>query len=421
MSRTRRNFSAKFKSELVIELLKGEKDLNTIATENNIQPNLLRNWKKEFLDKASVVFDDTREDNLKRKTRFRAQRKKLNMRKKLASSPCRWIGLKKKSEETLGPTTRVNLVQNLLKTKELPVKTGATLLDINRTSVYYKGMPISQEELDCKSIIDRLHTDNPAWGVRQLSAQLKKRGHQVGRRKTRRYMNEMGIDPIYPKMNLSKRMRQAKVCPYLLRNAVIYRPNQAWSIDITYIPIKRGFLYLTAVIDWYSRCIVGWEVDDTLDTRMVITALKKAFIVAKPVILNSDQGCQFTSNEYMNFLKENQIRQSMDGKSRWADNIMIERWFRSFKYEEAYLTQYNNIREARKAIGKYVHTYNFERCHSALNNQTPASCYYPILLLDDHYAGKGGIFSPTQLHISVHDKKLKFSFLTTEPLYSQLK
>ena len=190
-------------------------------------------------------------------------------------------------------TTRVNLVQNLLKTKELPVKTGAALLDINRTSVYYKGMPISQEELDCKSIIDRLHTDNPAWGARQLSAQLKKRGHQVGRRKTRRYMNEMGIDPIYPKMNLSKRMRQAKVCPYLLRNAVIDRPNQAWSIDITYIPIKRGFLYLT---------------------------------------------------------------------------------------------QYNNIREARKAIGKYVHTYNFERCHSALNNQTPASCYYPILLLDDHAA-----------------------------------
>ena len=230
-------------------------------------------------------------------------------------------------------TTRVNLVQNLLKTKELPVKTGAALLDINRTSVYYKGTPISQEELDCKSIIDRLHTDNPAWGARQLSAQLKKRGYQVGRRKTRRYMSEMGIDPIYPKMNLSKRMQQAKVCPYLLRNAVIDRPNQAWSINITYIPIKRGFLYLTAVIDWYSRCIVGWEVDDTLDTRMVITALKKAFMVAKPVILNSDQGCQFTSNEYMNFLKENQICQCMDGKSRWADNIMIERWFRSFKYE----------------------------------------------------------------------------------------
>ena len=385
MSRTRRNLSAKFKSELVIELLKGEKDLNTIATENNIQPNLLRNWKKEFLDKASVVFDDTREDNLKEKLALE-RKEKAEYAKKVGQLTMQVDWLKKNLKKHLDLTTRVNLVQNLLKTKELPVKTGTALLDINRTSVYYKGTPISQEELDCKSIIDRLHTDNPAWGARQLSAQLKKRGYQVGRRKMRRYMNEMGIDPIYPKMNLSKRMQQAKVCPYLLRNAVIDRPTQAWSIDITYIPIKRGFLYLTAVIDWYSRCIVGWEVDDTLDTRMVITALKKAFMVAKPVILNSDQGCQFTSNEYMNFLKENQIRQSMDGKSRWADNIMIERWFRSFKYEEAYLTQYNNIREARKAIGKYVHTYNFERCHSALNNQTPASCYYPILLLDDHAA-----------------------------------
>ena len=385
MSRKRRNFSAKFKSDLVIELLKGEKDINTLAVENNIQPNLLRNWKKEFLDNASVVFDDKREENLKEKL-AEERKEKSEYAKKVGQLTMQVNWLKKNLKKFVDLTTRVNLVQNLLKTKELPVKTGATLLDINRTSVYYKGMPISQEELDCKSIIDRLHTDNPAWGARQLSAQLKKRGHQVGRRKTRRYMNEMGIDPIYPKMNLSKRMRQAKVCPYLLRNAVIDRPNQAWSIDITYIPIKRGFLYLTAVIDWYSRCIVGWEVDDTLDTRMVITALKKAFIVAKPVILNSDQGCQFTSNEYMNFLKENQIRQSMDGKSRWADNIMIERWFRSFKYEEAYLTQYNNIREARKAIGKYVHTYNFERCHSALNNQTPASCYYPILLLDDHAA-----------------------------------
>lgn len=185
-------------------------------------------------------------------------------------------------------TTRVSLVQNLLTTKEIPASVGARLLDINRTSIYYKGAPISDEELACKEIMDHLHTDNPTWGARQMSAQLKTRGYQVGRRKARRYMNEMDIYPIYPKMNLSKRMQQAKVCPYLLRNAVIDKPNQAWSIDITYIPIKRGFLYLTAVIDWYSRCIVGWEVDDTLDTRMVISALKKAFKVAKPQILNSD-------------------------------------------------------------------------------------------------------------------------------------
>ncbi|CVI65676.1 hypothetical protein BN3660_00276 [Eubacteriaceae bacterium CHKCI004] len=139
-----------------------------------------------------------------------------------------------------------------MKTKELPVSVGARLLGINRTSIYYQGKGISAEELACKAIIDHLHTDHPTWGSRQMAAQLKLRGYHIGRRKARRYMNEMGIHPIYPKMNLSKRMQQAKVCPYLLRNAVIDKPNQAWSIDITYIPIRRGYLYLTAVIDWYS-------------------------------------------------------------------------------------------------------------------------------------------------------------------------
>ena len=264
------------------------------------------------------------------------------------------------------------------------MREAAKLLKVNRTSAYYthRTRIYSQEELDCKAIIDHLHTDNPAWGARQMARQLQRRGYNVGRRKAARYMREMGIEAIYPQMNLSKRLKHAQVMPYLLRNVVINRPNQAWSIDITYIPIKNGFLYLTAVIDWYSRYIVGWEVDDTLDTRMVITALRKAFKVAKPVILNSDQGCQFTSCEYKQFLKENRIRQSMDGKSRWADNVMIERWFRSFKHEEAYLTQYNNIKEARQAIHNYIRTYNYERCHSAIGNIPPAEAYLPAMLLE---------------------------------------
>ena len=215
-----------------------------------------------------------------------------------------------------------------------------------------------------------------------MSAQLKLRGYQVGRRKAGRYMREMDITPIYPKMNLSKRMKQAKVCPYLLRNAVIDRSNQAWSIDITYIPMKHGFLYLTAIIDWYSRCIVGWDVDDTLDTTMVINACKKAFKVAKPLIINSDQGSQFTSDKYIDFIRNSGIRQSMDGKSRWADNIMIERWFRSFKYEEEYLTEYANLKEAREAIGRYIYIHNFERCHQSIGNKRPAEVYYPVMLLD---------------------------------------
>lgn len=194
-------------------------------------------------------------------------------------------------------------------------------------------------------------------------------------------MTEMGIDAIYPKMNLSKRHKMAQVMPYLLRNMKIDAPNIAWGIDITYIPIKRGFLYLTAVIDWYSRCVVGWSVDDTLDSIMVIDALNKVFKVAKPQIINSDQGSQFTSNKYKAFLMENQIRQSMYGKSRWADNVIVERWFRTFKYEEAYLTQYKNIKEGRSAIKDYIRKYNFVRTHSSLQNSR-AEAYYPALLLD---------------------------------------
>ena len=183
MSRQRRNFSAKFKSDLVIELLKGEKDLNTLAVENNIQPNLLRNWKKEFLDNASVVFDDKREENLKEKL-AEERKEKSEYTKKVGQLTMQVDWLKKNLKKFADLTTRVNLVQNLLMTKELPVSVGAKLLDINRTSIYYKGTPVSEAELACKEIIDHLHTDNPAWGARQMSAQLKARGYHVGRRKT---------------------------------------------------------------------------------------------------------------------------------------------------------------------------------------------------------------------------------------------
>ena len=381
MSRSRRNFSAEFKTNLILQLLKGEKELNVLAVENDIQPNLLRNWKKEFLANASLAFDNKREDNLREKL-AEERKEKSEYAKKVGQLTMQVDWLKKNLKKLSDLTTRVNLVRNLSTTKELPVSTGANLLGINRTSVYYGGIPVSEEELECKAVIDHLHTDNPTWGARQMSAQLKLRGYQIGRRKAGRYMREMDITPIYPKMNLSKRMKQAKVCPYLLRNAVIDRPNQAWSIDITYIPMKHGFLYLTAIIDWYSRCIVGWDVDDTLDTTMVINACKKAFKIAKPLIINSDQGSQFTSDKYIDFIRNSGIRQSMDGKSRWADNIMIEHWFHSFKYEEAYLMEYANLKEAREDIGRYIYTYNFERCHQSIGNKRPAEVYYPVMLLD---------------------------------------
>ncbi len=251
----------------------------------------------------------------------------------------------------------------------------AQMLDISRAVIYTQKAKPSEKELQIKRLIDRMHTDNPAWGSRQLSSQLKHMGYPTGRKRTRRYMHEMGIHTIYPKPNLSKRLKQAQIMPYLLKNAVIDRPNQVWSIDITYIPMRHSFLYLTAIIDWYTRCIVGWELDDTLDTRVCIEACRKAFKVGRPEIINSDQGCQFTSDEYKKFIKKHGIRQSMDGKSRWADNVLVERWFRTFKYEEMYLTEWANIKEARTAIRKYIDKYNCERCHSSIGNIPPAEAY----------------------------------------------
>ena len=274
--------------------------MHTILRNGKNVKDLLRNWKKEFLANAPLAFDNKREDNLREKL-AEERKEKAEYAKKVGQLTMQVDWLKKNLKKLSDLTTRVNLVRNLSTTKELPVSTGAKLLGINRTSVYYGGIPVSEEELECKSIIDHLHMDNPTWGARQMSAQLKLRGYHVGRRKASRYMREM---------------------------------------DITYIPMKHEFLYLTAIIDWYSRCIVGWDVDDTLDTTMVINACKKAFKVAKPLIINSDQDSQFTSDKYIDFIRNSGIRQSMDGKSRWADNIVSARWFCRFKYEETYCKSY---------------------------------------------------------------------------------
>jgi putative transposase len=275
---------------------------------------------------------------------------------------------------------RVNLLRAQKGNKDLPIKTIAELLDINRTSAYYDPKGLSDTMIECMHHIDKIHMESPTWGSRQLSYKLKSMGYAIGRRKTRNLMITMGIDAIYPKKNLSKRNQAHKIFPYLLRNKEINRPNQAWSIDVTYIKLNRSFVYLTAIIDWHSRYIVGWDLDDTLGTSMVIRALSKALETSCPEIINSDQGCQFTSKEYVYFVQDNKMKISMDGKGRWADNIMIERWFRTLKYDEIYLKDYANMKEARKQISNFIYKYNFEKLHSALGYKAPADVYFPLLL-----------------------------------------
>ena len=224
--------------------------------------------------------------------------------------------------------------------------------------------------------LDYWHTMMPFLGTRKLTTQLHDEGYTVGRKLVRSCMQEMGIHAVYPKANLSKRNFKEAIVPYLLRNKTVSFPNQVWSIDITYIKMCHGHMYLTAIIDWYSRKIVGWTLSDTLDTRPVLDAVRSAVEhCGIPAILNSDQGSQFTSDDYKQLLKSLHIRQSMDGKSRWADNIMIERWFRSLKTEYVYINEFRTPKELRRGIAGYIDTYNNIRPHAALDNATPEEVY----------------------------------------------
>lgn len=263
---------------------------------------------------------------------------------------------------------------------EITVERQCELLNVNRSSVYYVAAEPTAAMKERKELIlgrlDYWHTQQPSFGVRRLRKKLEAEGLIIGRKLLKHYMDEMGIYAVYPKPNLSKRNQKHKIYPYLLRNLNIYLPNQVWAIDITYIKLARGHMYLTAIIDWYSRMILGWELSDSLDTAPVLDAVKRAMAThGIPAIINSDQGSQFTSEEYTALLKNSGIRQSMDGKARWVDNVIIERWFRSLKTENIYINEYTTPRQLRAGIRDYINAYNTERPHQSLNYETPEFVY----------------------------------------------
>ena len=258
----------------------------------------------------------------------------------------------------------------------LSIKAQAKLLSLNRTSLYYKPKGPSKEEIMLKHLIDRIHLDHPAFGSRKITSCLRRAGYNVNRKRIQRYMREMGITAIYPGPNLSKRNQRHKVYPYLLRDVDPSLPNQVWGMDITYIPLQNGWMYMVAIIDWHSRYIVAWELSDSLYTDFVINTIRRALQKAKPDIINSDQGCQFTSDAYTGLLKENAIKISMNGKGRALDNIITERFWRTLKVEEVYIKEYITPRQARQEIANFVNFYNNWRPHQSLDDRTPAEVYF---------------------------------------------
>jgi len=250
------------------------------------------------------------------------------------------------------------------------------LLELSRSTFYYQPVGENEYNLALMREIDEEFTRRPFYGVARMTARLRALGHGVNPKRVRRLMRVMGLEAIYPKPRLSANGPGHKVYPYLLKGVTVDRPDQAWAADITYVRLAQGFIYLVAILDWYSRYVVSWELSKTLDTSFCLEALGKALRVSKPEIFNSDQGVQFTSLDFTGRLQEAGIKVSMDGRGRVYDNIFVERLWRSVKYEEVYLHDYLTVLEARRGLTDYFVFYNEERPHEALGYRTPHEIYF---------------------------------------------
>lgn len=263
----------------------------------------------------------------------------------------------------------------------LPVVRQCKILDLSRSSFYYQSVPLSDDVLNTMSLIDEIHLRYPFYGSRRIRDELLDNGFHISRSRVSNLMKKMGVEALYRKPRLSKPHPGHKVYPYLLRGMKIDRANQVWAIDITYIPLSMGYVYLVAIMDWASRRVLSWRLSNTLDTSFCLDALEEAIIqFGCPDIFNSDQGSQFTSEAFTAKLKEHGIRISMDGRGRWLDNVFIERLWRSVKYEEVYLKAYDSIAVARKELREYFDFYNQRRRHQGLNKRFPDEVYWNTLL-----------------------------------------
>lgn len=263
--------------------------------------------------------------------------------------------------------------------QKLSITRQCELVDISRSSWYYGVLGESSENLELMRIIDEQFMEEPSWGSRQMARHLRRKGYWVNRKRVKRLMQKMGLMAIYQKPNTSKPHPEHKIYPYLLRGVEITKPNHVWCADVTYIPMRKGFLYLVAVMDWASRKVLSWRLSNTMDAEFCVSALKEALAkYGKPDVFNTDQGSQFTSSAFTETLKGAEVKISMDGRGRWVDNVMIERLWRTLKYDCVYLNAFETGSEARKGIGKWIRRYNEERPHSSLDDKTPHEAYWNL-------------------------------------------
>ncbi|WP_371824194.1 IS3 family transposase [Methylosinus sp. KRF6] len=365
--KSRRTHSPAFKAKVALAAIKGEKTLGELAQQFDVHPNQITTWKGQLLEGAAGVFGQEKPEAKEAAVDLKALHAKIG---ELTLTN----GFFVRRAQQGRPAERKAMIDGA---HELPIVRQAKALGVARSSVYYKPRPASDEDLKLMRRLDELHLEYPFAGARMLRDLLNREGVSVGRRHVATLMKRMGIEAIYRRPNTSKPAPGHKIYPYLLRDVKIERPNQVWATDISYIPMRRGFVYLAAVVDVFSRRVLAHRVSITMEADFCVEALEEALGKhGKPEIFNTDQGSQFTSIDFTSVLLDAKIAISMDGKGAWRDNVFVERLWRSVKYEEVYLRAYDSVSEARASIGRYLAFYNEGRPHSSLDARTPDEAYF---------------------------------------------
>jgi len=383
MSRKRKTYSADFKAKIVLEILEGEKTLNEIATQYELLPKNLQNWKKQFLDNASLAFDKSAVVKEYKEKIENLEKDKNMMARKVGELTLEKDFLEGKLVSLVSFDIRKEMIDTEHK---LSLNKQLKLLDISKTAHYYEPVQkfSTNEDIKLLNTIDKIHTKFPYYGTRRVSKLLQRVGFSVGRKLVRTAFEFMGIRALYPKVRTTVANKEHKKYPYLLKEfkndnnqVIIDTPNKVWSTDITYIRLEHGFAYLAAIIDWNTKKILSWKLSNSMDVSLTTSVLNEALaLYPKPEILNTDQGSQYTASAHIDILIKHGISISMDAKGRSIDNIVIERFWRSIKYEDIYPSSYSTIKEARVGIKEYMQIYNSERLHSALDYLTPDEAYY---------------------------------------------
>jgi len=383
MSRKKgQTYTVEQKTKIVLELLKEEQTASQLATKYKVTTQSLGKWKKQFLENASLAFEPAKAVE-KFKEEIKSKEVEIEeLQKQLGKSVVEKEWLAKKLKSSVSSKERKTLVESGL---ELSKTRQCELLSISRSSHYYTPIGLSAAAIHLMNCIDEIATDNSEYGYRFIHRQLLEEGHSIGKDRVLKYMQIMGIQAIFPqkKKLTSIKDQQHETYSYLLsqyhnakKQVVIDQPNEVWSGDITYIRMNGGFMYLAAIIDWHSKAILAYRISNSMDATLATDVLNEALAkYPKPRIFNSDQGSQYTSYEHTQILKDNDIKISMNGKGRSIDNIAIERFFRTLKHGNIYISDYQTIKELKEGIKNFMYKYNYKRFHSAIDYQKPMNLY----------------------------------------------